>query len=228
MSAIVFIHGSGCTGDAFRFQAQANAGSLAPNLPGHQAAGSAQTVEQFADFIEDYIAQRALTKVILCGNSLGGAIALEVALRKNPAVAGVIALGSGARLRVSPAILDGLRDRFESTVEELARHLFAELTPERVEYVTGSMRAVGREQTLHDFEACNAFDVIERLPEIRIPCLALTGAGDVMTPPKYAQLLADRVPLGQVRIIPGAGHLAMLERPEETNDAISDFVEALG
>ncbi|MEO7202883.1 MAG: alpha/beta fold hydrolase, partial [Candidatus Tumulicola sp.] len=62
-----------------------------------------------------------------------------------------------------------------------------------------------------------------RLHELRVPVLVVTGSRDAMTPPKYAQSLADRVPLGSARIIPDAGHFAMIERPDEVADAIAAF-----
>ena len=86
------------------------------------------------------------------------------------------------------------------------------------------MQRVGQAQTLADFQACDAFDVTDRLGELLIPVLALTGENDAMTPPKYARALVDRVPDGEVRIVPAAGHLAMIECPAETNDALADFV----
>ena len=227
MSTLLFIHGSGCTGDAFKNQTDYFAGSEAPNLPGHTSPGAPASVSEFADFIQRSIAGRQDNDVILCGNSLGGAIALEVALRNPPQVRAIILLGSGARLRVAPAILAGLAGHFERTVEELAGYMFAQPTPELIAYATTSMQAVGKEQTLRDFAACDAFDVTHRLPELLVPLLALTGERDVMTPPKYAQFLADRVPRGEMRIVPGAGHLVMIERPAETNDAIANFVQEM-
>jgi len=89
------------------------------------------------------------------------------------------------------------------------------------------MRAVGAAQTLRDFRACDAFDRIERLGEVSLPLLALTGEQDVMTPPKFAQALADRVPGAQARIVPQAGHLAMVERPGDVNEALRAFVNQI-
>jgi pimeloyl-ACP methyl ester carboxylesterase len=90
------------------------------------------------------------------------------------------------------------------------------------------MLSVGRTQTIRDFRACNAFDVSERLGSLKVPMLAITGAADVMTPPKYAQFFADRVPGATARILPDAGHLAMVEHPHETNAEIRAFVEQMG
>jgi pimeloyl-ACP methyl ester carboxylesterase len=55
--------------------------------------------------------------------------------------------------------------------------------------------------------------------------LALTGVADRLTPPKFAQFFADRVEGARARILPEAGHLLMLERPNETNAEIRAFAE---
>ncbi|MDP9016940.1 MAG: alpha/beta hydrolase [Candidatus Eremiobacteraeota bacterium] len=228
MSTLLFIHGSGCTGDVFQAQTAAFAGSHAPNLPGHDAPGSAHTISDFATFIQSYIVAHGLTRVVLCGNSLGGAVALEVGLRNDAAVSAIVVLGSGCRLKVAPAFLSGLEHNFEQTARQLAGFMFADATPARTEEIVASMMRVGKPQTLADFVACNAFDVCDRLPELSLPVLAITGEHDVMTPPKFATSLASRVPAGDVRIIPGAGHLVMMERAAETNDAIKNFVQQVG
>lgn len=220
MSSLLFIHGSGASGEVFSEQLPAFADSLAPSLP---AAGT--SVSDLADFIE---AQIPSGGAILAGSSLGGAVALEIALRRNPKVRGVVLLGSGSRLKVAPAILEGLKNDFEGTAVQLAGYMFADPTTARVNECVRLMKRVGQEQTLRDFTACNAFDVTDRLGEVFVPLLALTGEQDVMTPPKYATALAGRVAGAQVRIIPGAGHLVMIERPAETNGALRNFVQEVG
>ena len=89
------------------------------------------------------------------------------------------------------------------------------------------MLEVGATTTIADFRACDAFDATDRLAGLALPLLALTGEQDRMTPPKFAAFLADRVPGAEARILPGAGHLAMVERPDETNAALSAFVDRL-
>lgn len=224
---LLFVHGSGLTGEAFAAQLKHFPDALAPNLPGHDSPGSGASVADFADFIEAYIASQQLSDVVLCGNSLGGAIALELGIRRNATVKALVLLGSGSRLRVAPAFLTGLRDDFETTAAQIARCLYANPTQERLDEACASMRRVGQEQTLRDFLACNAFDLTERLGDLTLPVLALTGERDLMTPPKYAQALADRIAGAQVRILHEAGHLAMIEQPADTNEALSRFVASL-
>jgi 3-oxoadipate enol-lactonase len=224
---IFFIHGAGCTPASFGDFPQRFPGSQVPALPGRcGVAGQPASIEAFADAVEGVIAGR--DDAILCGHSMGGAVALEVALRGVSGVRGIVLLGSGSRLRVAPAIFEQLDADFEAASRQLAQWFFAEPTPERVAAAVADMSVVGREQTIRDFRACNAFDVGERLHELAVPLLAVTGERDAMTPPKYAQLLADRVPSGMARIIPGAGHFATIERPNDVAGAIAAFAAAPG
>lgn len=222
---LLFIHGAGFTGAAFAAQMRAFPDALAPNLPGHESPGGAQSIEAFAEFIAAYVHEQGLREFALCGHSMGGAIALEAVLSGRLSPRALVLLGCGARLRVSPAFLTGLAADFEQAVRSIAGALFADPSPERIGHAIESMRRVGQTQTLADFAACNAFDAVDRLAKVKLPLLALTGELDVLTPPKYALLFADRVPGAQARIIPGAGHLVMVERPEETNAAIRAFVD---
>ena len=89
------------------------------------------------------------------------------------------------------------------------------------------MQRVGREQTLRDFRACNAFDISAELGAIAVPFLAITGSEDAMTPPKYGMFLRDKIIGGQYAQIEGAGHLAMLESPQKVNAALSNFIDRL-
>lgn len=224
---LLFIHGAGCTGAVFDAQVRAFADSHAPNLPGHLCAGAPDSIAEFADAIEAYVAEKQLSAVVLCGHSMGGAVALELALRNRAWLTGAVLLGSGARMRVAPAFLDGLRSDFEPAARTIAEYYFAEPSEQRLEAAVQSMRRVGQAQTVRDFRACDAFDALERLGSVSVPLLALTGQADKMTPPKFALTLADRVPGTQARIVPAAGHFVMAERPAETNEAISAFLSGL-
>jgi pimeloyl-ACP methyl ester carboxylesterase len=177
--------------------------------------------------VERALEARDAEGVILCGSSMGGAVALEVGLRRNPRVAALVLIGSGAKLRVAPALFASLEEDFEAGVRTLVPAFFADPRPELVAGAVAEMLGAGREQTVADFRACDAFDATERLGEIEVPLLALTGEQDRLTPPKFASFLADRVPGGEARILGQAGHLAMVERPDETNAALRAFVDRL-
>lgn len=220
----VFIHGAGCTGEVFAAQREAFDDALVLTLPGHTTAGAPASIAEFADYVAKELDEQAIDDAVLAGSSMGGAIALELALRAHPRVRALALLGGGAKMRVAPAIFESIERDFDAAARTIAGYLYADPTPERLTFSTRMILAVGQAQTARDFAACNAFDVTERLGELRLPILALTGERDVMMPPKFGQFIADRVPGAQARILPGAGHLAMVERPADTNDALRTFV----
>jgi pimeloyl-ACP methyl ester carboxylesterase len=63
------------------------------------------------------------------------------------------------------------------------------------------------------FSACDAFDVLTRLGEIRAPTLVACGEDDQVTPPKYSTRLRDDIAQAQLVLLPGAGHMVMIEEP---------------
>jgi len=229
MIELFFIHGSGCDAGVFSPQLAAFPSAYATTLPGRGPTNSTrtETVAQFADAVAEELRTRRQRSVVLCGSSMGGAIALELALRKHPCIRALALIGSGAKLRVAPALLASLQSDFPGAARSLATRFFAGPTPERVEPAVDALLRVGQAQTLRDFRACDAFDVTERIGALSVPLLAIVGEQDVLTPPKFSQWLADRVGGAAARILPGAGHLAMIERPAETNAALRAFVDGI-
>jgi pimeloyl-ACP methyl ester carboxylesterase len=65
-----------------------------------------------------------------------------------------------------------------------------------------------------DFTACDAFDVMDRLGEVRAPARVVVGAEDQLTPRKYSAFLRERLPGEGFLVVPGAGHMVTLEAPE--------------
>ena len=78
-----------------------------------------------------------------------------------------------------------------------------------------------------DFEACNRFDVMEKVPGISCPVLVCSAEHDVSTPVKYGLWLKDHLPSATYTLIAGSGHLSMIEKPQALNDAIRAFLSGL-
>jgi len=71
-------------------------------------------------------------------------------------------------------------------------------------------------------------DTYARLGRIQAPTLVLHGEQDAMAPLANARLLAQRIPDAELCVIPGAGHVFPLERPEETYAALSGWLDRRG
>jgi pimeloyl-ACP methyl ester carboxylesterase len=63
------------------------------------------------------------------------------------------------------------------------------------------------------------------LTQIDLPCLVLCGTEDQMTPVKYSQKLAQDIPDSELVLVEGAGHMVMLEAPEEVEAAAQGFMK---
>jgi len=229
---VCFVHGSGGTKDVWKAQARASGRfrTVALDLSGHgdsedvDTAAGAETLAAYADDVVAVAAETGAT--VLCGNSLGGAVALRVALDRDYALDGLILAGTGATLGVTPEILDALATDFDRAIDHLHEpdRLFHDVPPEHLERSRAGMRECGREVTERDFRTCHAFDVRERLGEIAVPSLAVVGEHDALTPPASHEYLADRIDDCEYAVIDDAAHLAMLERPAAFNATLSTFL----
>jgi pimeloyl-ACP methyl ester carboxylesterase len=142
--------------------------------------------------------------------------------------AGLVLIGSGARLRVSPEIFAMLEEDWPAGIDTLVDWSLApSASPELRERAKSWHVTVGRESTKADYTACNGFDVTERLAELNLPTLVLVGDQDRMTPLKYSTYLHQHIHGSSLTVVPGAGHLVMAEKPPETSDAIKAFLNTL-
>ena len=86
---------------------------------------------------------------------------------------------------------------------------------------------VGPAVTLSDLVCCDRFDVMDRVQEIRLPVQVVCGSEDIMTPVKYTDYLADRIPGAQKVILSGGSHWVQLEQYTEVNETIGKFLSKL-
>ena len=168
----------------------------------------------------------ALPRFVLAGHSMGGAIAQEFALRYPARLAGLILVGTGARLRVAPQILTGILDDFHGATELLAQWTHGEhVDPNLLRLYTRRLREVAPQVIHGDFVVCDAFDRRADVSRITVPTLILCGEADRMTPVKYSQSLHEQIAGSQLVIVPGAGHMVMLEQPAAGAGSIARFPE---
>jgi pimeloyl-ACP methyl ester carboxylesterase len=76
-----------------------------------------------------------------------------------------------------------------------------------------------------DLLACNGFDVMDHLGLIKQDTVVICGEEDAMTPVRYAQYLSSAIPNARLQVIPGAGHMVMLEQPHLVAESLVSFLK---
>jgi pimeloyl-ACP methyl ester carboxylesterase len=89
------------------------------------------------------------------------------------------------------------------------------------------MKHTGSTVVHNDFLACDRFDRQEGLAQIDLPCLILCGREDKLTPPKLSKALNQGINGSTLKILQGAGHMIMIERHRELNEAVQDFIRGI-
>jgi pimeloyl-ACP methyl ester carboxylesterase len=227
--SVLFVHGAGGTHRHWGQQVAGLRGAncYALDLPGHgRSTGPGRTsIEGYAGVILQFMEALDLSRVTLVGHSMGGAIAQYLALNHPAKVKRLVLVGSGARLRVLPSLLDGLLEDFSTTVEAMLGWAYSSQTPGDVVRLGQQEWLENDPQVIHDdFAACDAFDAMDRVRKIRCPTLVLCGEDDRLTPTKYARYLRDNIPGATLVLIPQAGHMVMVEQAEVVNQAIEEFL----
>jgi pimeloyl-ACP methyl ester carboxylesterase len=237
LRTLVFVHGSGGSRLHWNYQRnyqrqyfEKSYNVVIGDLPGHGEAGKEgeDSVGAYARHLFHLL--RALPGDVFClfGHSLGGAIVQEFTLLYPQYVEALILVGTGARLRVLPEILEGIQERFEETVRLICDYAFSKRTP--ADLIQKAIEAMFRTTptVLHgDFAACNRFDIMDRVGNIQTPTLVVCGSDDLLTPPKYAHFLAEKIGGARLETIDGAGHMVMIEKPDEFNSRVMEFLQTL-
>ena len=229
-STIVFIHGSGGSAQFWQAQVEGLAekvNTVALDLPGHgnsQGAGK-DTIEDYAAAIIEFLDILDAPSLIPCGLSLGGAITQQLLLdHPDRFVAGIL-IGTGAKLKVLPAIFEAIENDFAGFVDMIPKQAASHQTDHAViQKFQNELKCCRPAVVSGDFQACNQFNVMARLGEISVPVLVVSADEDKLTPPKYADFLETAIPHTTRNHIMGAGHIAPLEKPQAVNKAIIDFL----
>lgn len=232
--ALVLIHGAGGTHLHWPSDVRRIPGYriLAPDLPGHGKSGGRglQSIDAYVDALLAWMQALDLHRAVFAGHSMGGAIALKLALEHPHHVLALGLLGAGARLRVNPEILryTASDTTFQGALDLIVDWAFSQHAPERLVALARERMARTRPSVLHgDYLACNEFDEIERLSQVTQPTIVITGEDDRLTPPRYAQFLAGEIPNAGLHLVPQAGHMVMLEKPARVAGLLKAFLDAL-
>lgn len=231
---LVFVHGAGDSARAWREQvAYFGTRAYALDLPGH-----GERADTLPDYVEvaDYAravwtiiqTELSLEHPIIVGHSLGGLIALQMGLDFGAHLGGLVLIGTGARMRVLPALLEAARTDPAQAQRTLKQFSSAETSEPALTANALNEQGSSKPGMLYrDLMACNGFDVMDRLGELQnLPTLIICGEQERNAPVKYSVYLRDHIPGSALRVIPEAGHYVQREKPKEVNRAIAEWLAA--
>lgn len=231
---VILIHGAGGTHLSWPAEIRRLHGQrmLAVDLPGHgKSTGLGKhSIPEYARSLLDFMDALGLYKAVFVGHSMGGGIALDLALDHPEHVAGLGLIASNARLRVAQAILDGLAHPTTAprAIQTIVDWSFGPKVDESLKQLAARMLGETRPAVLAgDLVACNNFDVIQRLPEINLPTLIVCGTEDRMTPLRFSEALAIQIPGAALQTIDTAGHMVMLEQPRRVAGILNIFIKSI-
>ncbi|UCH32290.1 MAG: alpha/beta hydrolase [Candidatus Bathyarchaeota archaeon] len=234
---ILFIHGSAGNHSMWRHQLDffgERYRAIAIDLMGHGKSEiaipiSSITIKLYAEFIARFLEALNIDRITLIGQSLGGAICISFCLLFPEKVQCLGLVNTGAKLGVDPTLLSLMRKDFRDVMNMGFENILGQRRKaaemRNTSWVMSEMLKTAPEIGLADFEACNKFDTREQLSQIAKPTKIIGGSEDILTPPWYQQYLHEKIKSSELKIIEGAGHFSMIEKPEEFNAAILEFLE---
>lgn len=223
---LVFIHGAGSSSKVWTYQKQYffNHEVVLIDLPGHGGRpGGKDTIGAYVEDVRQDI--NHLDDPVIIGHSMGGAITMMYVLKYQ--VKACVLAGTGAKLRVFPAVLENIRKDYEETIDFILKYAVHNKTEQIMRQAKKEMLNTSPEVMYKDFLACDTFDVMHKIKEVDIPTLVVCGEQDMLTPVKYAEYVRTAIPNSRLEVIKECGHMLMLEKPDEFNEVLRTFLGGL-
>lgn len=227
----LYVHGAGSNGHFAHKMLDILSAAHSPlafDFPGHgRSSGteSLKSVAAYSDFTYSLWRTLGVRPVVIIGHSMGGAIAMDLALRHADMVEGVALTCTAAKFNIS----DELTGTWQAVMKGRQGQPFTKVscspqTPQEI-IQEGWMEQIKTDPRVRYFDllACQQVDLRAQLGQIDLPTLVLAGADDATTPVAQAEELRDHIPNAQLAVIPEAGHWLPLEKPQAACDAIQAF-----
>src|SRR5579871_2280603 len=178
-----------------------------------------------ADWTAALLDAAAATKARLVGHSMGSLIALETAARHPDKVSGLSLLGTAATMTVGPDLLKAAEANDLSAIDMVSiwglgfkAELGGSLAPGLWMH-QGAQRVLQRcapGVLYNDLNACNAYqNALAAAAQVKVPATVILGERDMMTPARAGKALAAAIPNARTIVLPRAGHMMMVEQPDE-------------
>lgn len=200
------------------------------DLPGHGGAPAypAGSVSELAGRLLATLDQLGIQHFGYAGCAFGGAIGLELALRRPERVASLALIAASARFGTADEFRqrgvivrsNGLDPIARTSPERWFTGGFAAAQPAITEWAVQMVRTTDPGCYIAACEALAAFDVRGELGQVGVPTLVLAGSDDQVTGPAEARTLVAGIPDARLAVVPGASHLVPVEQPAAVTDLL--------
>jgi pimeloyl-ACP methyl ester carboxylesterase len=238
LPTIVLLHGAGFDHTTWalhsRWFAHHGFGVLAPDLPAHGRSSGAPlaSIADMADWTAALLDASGVAKARLIGHSMGSLIALETAARHPAKVSGLSLIGTAATMTVGPDLLKAAEANDHAAVNMVSiwglgfqAELGGSLAPGLWMH-SGAQRVLEQCRPgvlFNDLAACNAYqNALAAAAQVSVSTSFILGERDMMTPLKAGKALAAATPNSRTVVLSCAGHMMMVERPDELLAALQD------
>jgi 3-oxoadipate enol-lactonase len=215
---------------------------IAYDIRGHGQSGVGDgqyTIELFVDDLVALLDHLEIAKVILCGFSMGGYIALR-AIERNPDRFSALVLcdtmsaadSNEAKIRRANSVKVVKKEGGAKFTEGFLKAVFASQTFDNKPYVVDEIRRTILSNP--PLGICGSLlamagrtDTTEALSKISVPTLIMAGEHDTVTPPSAAKVMHGRIPNSRLHLIENAAHMSNLENPGLFNEHLAEFIDEI-
>jgi pimeloyl-ACP methyl ester carboxylesterase len=185
-------------------------------------------VKAFAKYVKDFIIFKGFDRVILMGNSLGGHIALYHAKMYPEKMLGLVITGSSGLYENAMGDSYPRRGDYDY-IQKKAEAVFYDpkiATKEIVDEVFSMANdRIKLIKTLTIAKSAIRHNMAKDLPKMHIPTCIIWGKNDTVTPPEVALEFNKLLPNSTLYWIDKCGHAAMMERPDEFNEIMLEWLK---
>jgi 2-hydroxy-6-oxonona-2,4-dienedioate hydrolase len=195
-----------------------------PILKGHQ---SEVKIKALALYTEYFIRSQNFAPVTLCGNSLGGHVALRLCLAAPELVDCMILAGTSGLYEHSVDALP-VRPGREFVADHMSRVFYNQqfVTEAAIDEITGILENRSHVLNLiHAARSAKKDNLKDLLGQIKVPVLLLWGENDEVTTPEVAQMFHDLIPNSKLVMVDKCGHAPMIEHPQWFSDEVQKFLK---
>lgn len=184
------------------------------------------TAESLASDLEAVVDDLELNRFVLVGHSMGGPAAIAYAAAHPDRVAGIVLAGAPGKTseeQSKPIIASLESDQYEKVMDQYMKQLLEGAKPNVSNVVTEGFKKLSKETSINVIKSLFQYDPIPALKKYKGPVLIISTSRETTQP----NTLAKQMPNIPNKTIEGTSHWTQLDKPEEFNKILDDFLKTV-